>query len=167
MTASDIHRSHTSTRSTLELVRPTEGEATCRICVFIDCKCSIINDSTYGSHRAAAIYVSGNNTTADIHLSVTAHNTCQRVIIILTVGTFVGVRTTTRAIDITTGNLGLLSHYSIVEVIPRIFLIYDTYSTAIYVHRSILGIVTVLTTAIYGTLDVRTGGRAVRANVHL
>ena len=151
MTARHVDGSLTRVRSKLERIRPAESEA-----VFYRLMLSLARNRTYRRHSTTAIDGASDVAAIDVDEGVTTYHTRLRVVVLFTIITRIGIRTTTGTIDVTTVELSLGSNCFVrTEIIIRIIRICNTDSTAIDIHRSTLVVVTVLTTTIDRTLDKR------------
>ena len=163
MATCHINGTLTSHWSKLIPVWPAESKALgfisiscCTSASFIyRCCISSIQDITYRSHSTSAIDRAPDVTAGDVDHGTTTYHASSRVVMLLTVSTDIGVRTTTGTIDVTTVTLNLPLKRLVCERIPRIIRISNTDSSAIYIHIGILIVVTILTTTINRALDKR------------
>ena len=162
MTARHIDGSFTCHCSELKLIRPTERKAGGLFVMFsyACCICGI-RDVTHRGHSTSTIDSASNMTALDVDNGTTTNKARLRVVMLLTVISPIGVRTTTGSIDVTSICTDILIDGIIIEVPPRIILtcnrilICNTDGTAIDVHYGILVVVTILTATIDRTLDKR------------
>ena len=150
MAARHVDGSLTRIRSKLKRIRPTESEA-----VYYRFMLSLAHNRTHRCHSTTAIDRASDVSASNVNEGVATYHARLRVVVLFTIITRIGIRTTTGTIDVTTVQLNILFKILIREAIPRIFSICYTNSTAIDVHRSTLVVVTVLTTAIDRAFDER------------
>ena len=171
MATGDVDGSLTGVVGKLEPVRPAQGETRGLVNVLggSGSICGILYRA-HRSHGTAAVDGVSDVAAGNVDEGVAANHTRLRVVVLLAVIAGVGVRAATCTIDVATVGLGSrieffkilirgisLCHAFRNEAIPRVGVIGNTDGAAIDVHLGALVIVAVLTAAIDGTLDERSG----------